>query len=68
MIVGTEMEQAEETVAELRQALAYGGPGVLLLAGLLVWLLVGRALRPVELIRSQVASITDTASPRPPRR
>ena len=62
VIVGTEMEQAEETVAELRRALAYGGPGVLLLAGLLVWLLVGRALRPVELIRSQVASITDTAS------
>jgi signal transduction histidine kinase len=62
VIVATEMEQAEETVAELRQALAYGVPGVLLLAGLLVWLLVGRALRPVEVIRSQVAAITDTAS------
>ncbi|HVW31942.1 MAG TPA: hypothetical protein VHL53_05335, partial [Acidimicrobiia bacterium] len=60
VIVGTEMAQAEETVHELRRALAYGAPGVLLLAGLLVWLLVGRALRPVELIRSQVAAITDT--------
>ena len=62
VIVATEMEQAEATVADLRRALAYGVPGVLALAGLLVWLLVGRALRPVELIRSQVASITDTAS------
>ncbi|HTC80078.1 MAG TPA: ATP-binding protein [Acidimicrobiia bacterium] len=62
VIVATEMQQAEETVDELRRALAYGAPGVLLLAGLLVWLLVGRALRPVELIRSQVAAITDTAS------
>jgi len=58
--VATEMEQAEETVADLRRALAYGVPGILALAGLLVWLLVGRALRPVELIRSQVAAITDT--------
>ena len=49
-------------MADLRRALAYGVPGVLALAGLLVWLLVGRALRPVELIRSQVAAISDTAS------
>jgi signal transduction histidine kinase len=62
VIVGTEMEQADEAVSELRRALAYGAPGVLFLAGLLVWLLVGRALRPVELIRSQVAEITDAAS------
>jgi signal transduction histidine kinase len=62
VIVATEMEQAEETVSDLRRALAYGVPGVLALAGLLVWLLVGRALRPVEVIRSQVAAITDTAS------
>jgi signal transduction histidine kinase len=62
VIVATEMEQAEETVHELRRALAYGAPGVLLMAGLLVWLLVGRALRPVEVIRSQVATITDTLS------
>ncbi len=62
VIVATEMAQAEDTVADLRRALAYGIPGVLALAGLLVWLLVGRALRPVEVIRSQVASITDTAS------
>ena len=61
IIVATEMAQAEDTVADLRRALAYGVPGVLALAGLLVWLLVGRALRPVELIRSQVAAITDTA-------
>jgi len=62
VIVATEMAQAEETVHELRRALEYGAPGVLLLAGLLIWLLVGRALRPVELIRSQVAAITDTHS------
>jgi signal transduction histidine kinase len=62
VIVGTEMAQAEATVAELRRTLVYGAPGVLLLAGLLVWLLVGRALRPVEVIRAQVAAITDTAS------
>ena len=62
VIVGTEMDQAEDTVSDLRRALAYGVPGVLALAGLLIWLLVGKALRPVELIRSQVAAISDTAS------
>jgi signal transduction histidine kinase len=62
VIVGTEMDQAEDTVADLRRALSYGVPGVLALAGLLIWLLVGKALRPVELIRSQVAAISDTAS------
>ncbi len=62
VIVGTEMDQAEDTVADLRRALSYGVPGVLALAGLLIWLLVGKALRPVELIRTQVATISDTAS------
>jgi signal transduction histidine kinase len=61
IIVATEMAQAEDTVADLRRALAYGVPGVLALAGLLVWLLVGRSLRPVEVIRSQVAAISNTA-------
>jgi signal transduction histidine kinase len=61
IIVATEMAQAEDTVADLRRALAYGVPGILALAGLLVWLLVGRALRPVEVIRSQVAAISDMA-------
>jgi signal transduction histidine kinase len=43
----------------LTRTLAVGVPGLTLLLGLGTWLLIGRALRPVEAIRSEVASITE---------
>lgn len=56
--VGRSLESVEEALAALRTALLVGLPLLgALLAGAL-WLLVGRALRPVEVLRAEVASIS----------
>ncbi|MEU8975850.1 HAMP domain-containing sensor histidine kinase [Streptomyces monashensis] len=49
------LSQVDETFARL---LLVGVPGILLLACGTVWLVVGRALRPVEHIRRSVTAIT----------
>jgi len=49
------LSQVNETFARL---LLVGVPGILLLACATVWLVVGRALRPVERIRRTVTEIT----------
>jgi heavy metal sensor kinase len=49
------LDQVNETFARL---LIVGVPGILALAALTVWLVVGRALRPVEQIRQAVTEIT----------
>ena len=49
------LTQINETFARL---LLIGVPGILVLAGTTVWLVVGRALRPVEQIRQAVTEIT----------
>jgi signal transduction histidine kinase len=59
--VGGSLERVSEVTAALRAALAVGIP--LLLSGLALgtWLLLGRALRPVEEIRARVSRISDQA-------
>jgi signal transduction histidine kinase len=52
-------EQVNETFARL---LLIGLPSVLVLACATVWLVVGRALRPVEHIRRAVTDITDLSA------
>ncbi|HEX3541495.1 MAG TPA: ATP-binding protein [Acidimicrobiales bacterium] len=52
---------ASHTVATLSVTLAGGIPLLLALVGLTAWLLAGRALAPVEAIRSQVAEISGRA-------
>lgn len=59
--VGTSLEVVSETMARLRRALLIGVPVLLVLLGTLTWLLLERALRPVEAIRTQVADISDRA-------
>jgi signal transduction histidine kinase len=49
------LTQVDETFARL---LLVGVPGILILAAGTVWLVVGRALRPVERIRQAVTEIT----------
>lgn len=56
--VGTPIDDIEESVAALRRGLIAAVPAVALLLAVLVWFLVGRTLRPVEAIRSEVADIT----------
>jgi signal transduction histidine kinase len=50
----------QNSVAKLTAALSLGLPLVILVLGGIGWLLVGRALRPVEALRQQAAEITAT--------
>ncbi len=70
LYVATELQPVRSTVADLHRAITVGAPLLLILAGIVVWLLVGRALHPVEAIRRQVAeiseSVLDRRVPEPP--
>jgi signal transduction histidine kinase len=59
--VATSLEAVDETVATLRGALVVGLPALLLVLAGISWVLLGRALRPVEAIRSEVADISEHA-------
>jgi signal transduction histidine kinase len=56
--VGTSTESVAETIATVRRTLVIGLPPLLGLLAAASWTLAGRALRPVEDIRSRVADIT----------
>jgi signal transduction histidine kinase len=58
IIVGRSTEQRDETRAEAAAVLAVTVPLVVLVLALIVWLSVGRALRPVEVMRGEADSIT----------
>jgi signal transduction histidine kinase len=57
VIVATSLLGPDQTLAELRALLGVGVPLLCLLAGLLTWLVIGRALRPVEQMRRDVAEL-----------
>ena len=59
--VGTPTDDINESVATLARGMAVAVPSVSLLLAGVVWLLVGRVLRPVERIRAQVAEISGTS-------
>ena len=52
------LERVSESVAVVRRSLLVGLPPMLALVGLTTWYIVGRALRPVDAIRREVADIT----------
>jgi len=56
--VATSLKFADDTVVVVRTSLFVGAPLLLALVAWLTWLSVGRALRPVEQIRAQVADIS----------
>ncbi len=58
LLLGKNLDDVKESVNILRTSLAVAIPIVLALLAALVWWLTGRVLRPVEFIRSEVASIT----------
>jgi signal transduction histidine kinase len=70
--VGTSLESVNETIATVRRVLLLILPPLLALLAGASWVLVGRALRPVEAIRAEVADISgralDRRVPVPPRR
>ncbi len=52
------LDPSRDAVIATAKALSLTGPLLLLIVGTTAWLLVGRSLRPVEAIRSEVAAIT----------
>ncbi len=56
--VAASLEQAEASVNTVRGILLLGLPALLVLVGATSWVIVGRALRPVESIRAKVADIS----------
>ncbi len=53
------LEPVAESIGSLGAILFVGVPILIALVGMTTWLIVGRALRPVESIRSRVSSIGD---------
>ncbi|MDT5267726.1 MAG: hypothetical protein QOI90_4352 [Mycobacterium sp.] len=58
--VGSPMTPLADSTSELGGALIFGVPAMVALLALVGWLLVGRALRPVDVIRRQAAAIPGT--------
>jgi signal transduction histidine kinase len=58
--VGSATTPLEDSASELGAALIFGVPTMVALLALVGWLLVGRALRPVDVIRRQAAAIPGT--------
>lgn len=54
------LNDVAQTTTELTAALAIGGPALLAALAAATWLLAGRALYPVEVLRRQAAAITVT--------
>lgn len=70
VVVAVSLEDVDESTAALIAPLAVGLPLLLLLLGATTWVVVTRALRPVERIRREVEQITgdrlDRRVPEPP--
>jgi signal transduction histidine kinase len=61
VIVGQSLEDVTESTQAVVGLLAVGVPVILLVVGCVTWLVVGRALAPVESIRSEVEAISTEA-------
>jgi signal transduction histidine kinase len=57
--VGNSLEAVSEASAVLRRALGVGVPVVVVLLGVVMWLLVGRAIGRLDRIRAEVDQISD---------
>lgn len=58
--VGLPIAEVTTSITELTAALALGGPALVAVLAGITWLLVGRALAPVDVLRQQAADITVT--------
>jgi len=58
VIAAAPVDQVARNVDALTDRLAIGLPALVALVGVIAWVLVGRALRPVEAIRAEVEQIT----------
>ncbi|CAN5124330.1 hypothetical protein BH18ACT4_BH18ACT4_11840 [soil metagenome] len=58
VVAASPLADVERSVAALRRALVVGLPLLVGVVGLIAWFATGRALRPVETMRSEVEAIT----------
>ena len=58
VVLGRSLEEVGETRGEVASLLAVGVPLLLLVVGVVTWRVVGRALAPVDSIRSEVEAIS----------
>lgn len=57
VVVVASMAQFDHTVADIQHLLEIGTPMLLAVVGFICWLIVGRALRPIEMMRREVAEV-----------
>lgn len=57
VVVVTSLQQYDHSVAYVRRLLEVGAPMLVVVVGAISWLVVGRALRPIELMRREVAEV-----------
>ena len=57
VVVVASMQQFDHTVADVQRQVDFGVPILLAVVGLICWLIVGRALRPIEAMRREVAIV-----------
>ncbi len=62
VVVGRATESIDDDLKAARNLLLLGVPIVLALAAVLVWVVVGRALRPVDRLRKDVDAIVETGA------
>jgi signal transduction histidine kinase len=61
LLVATTLSSIESSVHTLRTTLWWAIPGLVVLVGVIAWGATGRALRPVETIRTEVTEISHTS-------
>ncbi len=61
VVVGTSLDQVEDSTGHVERALLIGGPVVVVLCAVGAWVLAGRALGPVERLRAEAAEISASA-------
>ena len=59
IFVGSSLDPVNESVDATTRLVVVGIPVLIAVVAIATWLLVGRALRPVELIRAEVADISE---------
>ncbi len=64
VVVGASTTSVDESVDDLIEILVVGFPVLMVALGVVIWVVVGRALRPVEAIRREVSAIGGSGSGR----
>ena len=57
VVVVTSLDQYDKSLVYIQRLMEIGMPALLVVVGLICWLIVGRALRPIEALRAEVAEV-----------